>query len=103
MGAYGCSSDPASSPAAGTGGTPGTGGGVAATGGAPGAGGGVTATGGTQGGTLGAADAKITGSITQCSGTQPIQLPSDIRVPVCTLPNCQQGACITKAQLSQYA
>ena len=103
-----CSSDP-SSPATdnggGTGGAPPGGGGAG-----PGAGGATSSTGGAGPGAGGAAagmytakDAVIVGTVTQCTGTTPVTLPQDISVPGCTLPTCKHAACISAAQVQQYA
>jgi hypothetical protein len=80
-------------------------------------GGGMVGTGGLVGGGSGGAsgaaganptmytakDAVITGSVTQCVGTNPVTLPQDVSVPACGLPTCQHAACITLAQVQQYA
>jgi len=50
-----------------------------------------------------AKDAVIVGSVTQCQGTTPVTLPQDVSVPACSLPTCQHAACITGAQVQQYA
>jgi hypothetical protein len=50
-----------------------------------------------------AKDAIIRGTVTQCTGTSPVTLPQDVSVPACDLPTCKFAACITGAQIQQYA
>jgi hypothetical protein len=75
-------------------------------------GGAVGGTTGASGGSVGAVggstmytakDAVITGSVTQCTGTQPVTLPQDVSVPSCQVPGCVHAACITGDQVHQYA
>jgi hypothetical protein len=53
------------------------------------------------GGTLGAEDAKITGTVTQCPGTTPQPLPNEM-VASCTLEGCSAAACIPSNLIQQF-
>lgn len=68
-----------------------------------GSGGATPGSGGGSGQMYTSKDAVITGSVTQCQGTTPVTLPTDVSVPACTLPTCVHAACITPAQIQQYA
>jgi hypothetical protein len=70
---------------------------------APPGGSGATSSGGntSQGGELTPADAVITGSVTQCSGTTAAQLP-DTTVSECVRDACSNAACVPQNLITQF-
>jgi hypothetical protein len=68
-----------------------------------GGGGGATGMGGgaTMGGPLTPADAKITGTVTQCPGTTPGALP-DVTVNACVREACSDAACVSVDLIQQF-